>query len=77
MSATCQSCSQPKHELTVKKSSLNGMQLLLCNACISQKFEPRWIIILHGRTHGIASVSKYVQKHLYVGPEIEAKSFLT
>lgn len=77
MSATCQSCHQTKAELFVKKSKLNGMQLLMCNICISAKFEPRWIIILHGRSHGIASVSDYVQKHKYVGSEIEAKSFLT
>lgn len=77
MSAICQSCNQPRAELYNKNSKIMpGVSLLLCNSCITQKFEPRWIIILHGRQHGISSVAEYVQKHRYVGEEIEARNFL-
>jgi hypothetical protein len=73
----CYSCDQPKNELNPKKSSLLGLNLLLCKKCIELKYEPRWIIILAGRKFGADSVREYIIKHRYVGKEISASELIT
>jgi len=73
----CQSCDKQKNELHVRKSRLiPGIRLILCQSCIDNKFEPRWIIILHGRQRGAYSVEEYITRHRYVGTEIKAIELL-
>lgn len=51
------------------------MQLFLCNECIENKREPRYLIILMGRANGFEYVSDYIAKRRYVGEEILASEF--
>lgn len=68
---TCYSCSKPKANLTLKKSSLiPGVNLLLCQTCIENKFEPRWTIILSARKNGPEYVREFIVRHRYIGNEI-------
>lgn len=70
----CSSCNRPKADLHVKKSKLiSSMTLTLCAECIRIKAEPRFIIILHGRSNGFDSVKDYIRQHRYVGKDILAK----
>lgn len=72
----CYSCNKTKNKLNVKKSTLFPINLLMCETCISSKFEPRWTIILAGRTQGPDSVREYILKHRYVGQAILADELL-
>jgi protein-arginine kinase activator protein McsA len=73
----CSSCSKPKAELHPRKSRLlAGTMLYLCNDCAKAKMEPRYIIILHGRSNGAESVSDYIRNHRYVGKPILAKELV-
>jgi hypothetical protein len=68
----CYSCSKTKNKLNAKKSSLLPINLLMCETCISSKFEPRWVIILAGRSQGPDYVRDFVLKKRYIGNEISA-----
>jgi hypothetical protein len=72
----CYSCNKPKNQLNAKKSSLLPITLLMCETCISSKFEPRWVVILSGRQHGPESVRDFVLKKKYVGDDISASELL-
>lgn len=73
----CSVCSAQRETLHPKKSKLLKTQtLFLCNDCIKQNREPRWLIILVGRTKGPASVLDYVKHHRYHGEPILAKELL-
>lgn len=73
----CSSCKKQRAELHPKKSKLmTGMTLLLCDACTKAKMEPRFVIILYGRSNGAESVSDYIRNHRYVGEEIRAKELI-
>jgi hypothetical protein len=72
----CYSCNKTKNKLNVKKSTLFPINLLMCETCISSKFEPRWTIILAGRTQGPDYVREYILKHRYVGQAILADELL-
>lgn len=52
------------------------MTLLLCNDCAKQKMEPRYIIVLYGRSNGFDSVSEYIRNRRYVGEDIRADEFV-
>lgn len=70
----CSSCGKQRHELTRIKSRLrSSMELNLCNECISMKREPRWLIILVGRSgdEGYKLAVPFVKSHRYVGKTIE------
>ena len=70
----CASCDKPKRELHPKKSALlSSTTFNMCNDCISNKREPRFVIILYGRQNGIESVSDYLDNDRYVGDPILAK----
>ena len=74
---TCSSCGKNKNELTPQKSKLSSATTLyLCNECIAEKREPRYLIILHGRANGFESVSEYIKRRRYVGKEILAQEFV-
>ncbi len=71
---TCQSCGEQKLTLNKVRSSLiNTMELVMCNTCISLKYEPRYIIILAARTRGLEDiVRKFIKERRYKGTDIPA-----
>jgi len=73
----CYSCSKQKDQLHPYNSALlEGVNLFLCQLCIDNKFEPRWVIILAGRQNGSESVREYIIKHRYVGRSISAEEII-
>ena len=72
----CYSCNKSKHKLNAKKSSLLPINLLMCESCINSKLEPRWVVILAGRSNGAEHVREVVLKKRYVGNEISASELL-
>jgi len=72
----CYSCNKSKNELSIKKSSLLPINLLLCGTCAESKFEPRWTIILAGRQNGSDYVKDFIIKRKYIGTEISASELL-
>ena len=72
----CYSCNKSKNKLNAKKSSLLPINLLMCETCINSKLEPRWVVILAGRSNGADSVREFVLKKRYIGNEISASELL-
>jgi len=72
----CYSCGKSKNKLDVKKSVLLPINLLMCETCISSKFEPRWVVILAGRSNGPDHVKEFIIKRRYIGNEITASELL-
>lgn len=72
----CYSCNKTKNKLNVRKSILIPINLLMCETCITSKFEPRWIIILAGRQLGSDSVKEFIIKKRYCGNDIAASELL-
>jgi len=72
----CYSCNKTKHKLEVKKSTLLPISLLMCDGCIEEKLEPRWVVILAGRSNGHEFVREVIQKKRYLGNEISASELL-
>lgn len=72
----CYSCNKTKNKLNAKKSSLLPINLLMCESCINSKFEPRWVVILAGRSNGADYVREFVLKKKYLGNEISASELL-
>jgi len=68
----CYSCNKSKNKLSVRKSILIPINLLLCETCITAKFEPRWVIILSGRQLGPEAVKEFIVKKRYIGTDIAA-----
>lgn len=67
----CYSCGKQRAELSLRKSAiLSGVNLMMCNSCIENKYEPRWVIILAGRQQGTQSIRDYIIKRRYVGKDI-------
>jgi len=73
----CTVCKQQKNKLHARKSRLwPAVDLFLCGDCNDAKREPRFVIILAGRTNGIDSIKDYINKHRYVGKPIEVSELL-
>lgn len=72
----CYSCGKSKNKLDVKKSVLLPINLLMCETCISSRFEPRWVVILAGRSNGPDHVKEFIIKRRYIGNEITASELL-
>lgn len=72
----CYSCNKSKNKLSVKFSVLLPISLLMCETCISSKFEPRWVIILSGRQNGAEAVREFILKRKYIGNEITASELI-
>jgi len=72
----CYSCNKTKNQLNVKKSMLLPISLLMCETCVSSKFEPRWLVILAGRQNGAESVREFILKKRYIGSDISASELL-
>jgi hypothetical protein len=49
---------------------------LMCQTCIDAKYEPRWVIVLAGRSKGADSVKDFIIKRRYVGNDILANELL-
>lgn len=49
-----------------------GVDLILCNECLEEKREPRWIIILAGRGGKIQEIRPFLKNHRYLGETITA-----
>jgi hypothetical protein len=72
----CYSCKKSKNKLNLKRSNLFPINLLMCETCIANKLEPRWIVILAGRQLGADTVRDYILKKRYEGVEISASELL-
>jgi hypothetical protein len=72
----CYSCNKTKNKLNVRKSVLIPINLLMCETCITSKFEPRWVVILAGRQLGSDSVKEFIIKKRYCGNDIAASELL-
>lgn len=72
----CYSCNKTKNKLDVKKSSLLPINLLMCESCVTSKLEPRWVIILAGRSQGADHVKEFIIKRRYIGTEVSASELL-
>ena len=72
----CYSCNKSKHKLDVKKYALLPINLFMCETCLTSKFEPRWVIILAGRSSGPDYVKEFIVRRRYVGNEISASELL-
>ena len=72
----CYSCNKSKNKLDVKRSSLLPINLLVCESCSSTKLEPRWVVILAGRSNGPDYVKEFIIKRRYLGNEITASELL-
>lgn len=72
----CYSCSKSKNKLAAKKSTLFNINLLMCESCVNEKYEPRWAVVLSGRQNGPDSVKEIILKRRYLGDEISASELL-
>lgn len=73
----CQSCDKQKNNLIIKKSNLiPGINLYMCQSCIDNKFEPRWIIILASRQQDPSAVRNYIVKRRYFGKDISGSELI-
>jgi hypothetical protein len=74
----CYSCGKQKEGLHPKKSEiLDGVISLMCQTCIDSRFEPRWVIVLGGRSKGADSVRDFIVKRRYLGNEIFANELIS
>jgi hypothetical protein len=74
----CSVCSAIRQTLHPKKSKLlKTTTLYLCSECVKGNKEPRWLIILVGRSKGPASVLEYIKHNRYDGEEISAKELIS
>lgn len=72
----CYSCNKTKNQLNVRKSSLLPISLLMCETCITSRFEPRWLVIIAGRQNGAEAVREFILKKKYIGADISASELL-
>lgn len=73
----CFSCSKQREHLNPVQSALMpGINLFMCQTCIDDKFEPRWVIILAGRQNGSEYVREYIIKNRYFGKRISAEEIV-
>lgn len=74
----CSVCSAQRQTLHPRKSRLLKSQtLFLCTDCIKGNREPRWLIILVGRTLGQKAVHDYVKNRRYTGELILAEEIFS
>jgi hypothetical protein len=75
--AECSSCGRQHNDLRAHRSKLLiGTTFLMCPTCRAGKMEPRFAIILAGRSQGVDVVSEYVRNRRYCGPDILAKELM-
>lgn len=71
----CQSCEKHRHELhSIGSKLINGMNLIMCQDCIDNKFEPRFVVVLAYLDTKVAKRRKkaeeYIALHRYYGDDI-------
>lgn len=70
---TCSVCKNDRNTVTPKKSALmSSVQLILCNECLEARREPRYIIIMAGRSGKTKEIRPFLKNKRYVGKEITA-----
>jgi len=74
---TCSSCKKEKNQIHAKKSAIiKEVTNFMCQSCIDAGYEPRYMIILGGRSFGVDHVRHFVAKRLYIGNEISASELI-
>lgn len=74
----CSSCGKQHNDLRAYKSKLLiGTTFIMCPLCRAAKMEPRFAIILAGRSDGHRVVADYVKHRRYHGDEIFARELIT
>lgn len=69
----CQVCSKERQQLKVVESKLmSGVTVNTCRTCLEDGKEPRWMVLLVGRTKGFDFVQEYISERKYGGDEILA-----
>lgn len=67
----CSVCKKNKETVIPKQSDLQpSIRLFLCNDCTEGGYEPRYIIVLTGRSGDVQSTRPYIKAHRYVGEAI-------
>ena len=73
----CQSCNEQRNKLhSVESTLIPSMELYLCTDCKKKKLEPRWVVVLAGRSYGAEAVESVVTKRRYLGEDIALKELL-
>ena len=73
----CQSCNEQRNKLhKVESRLINNMELYLCTDCKRKKYEPRWVVVLAGRSFGAEVVEEVVAKRRYLGDEIALRELV-
>lgn len=77
---TCTICQLPKFQLFQMNSKiLPELTMLVCQTCKDAGMEPRWAIVIVGRTN-VQLVAKYLDTtngQKYPGEEIKAKELIS
>lgn len=74
----CYSCNKQRSEIHPKKSDIiKGVTVLMCQTCIDSGLEPRWVVVLGGRSKGPESVKEYIVKRKYLGETITADELMS
>lgn len=71
----CESCSKQKQAIKKVASKLLPKSLLLCDTCINQNFEPRYIVIL-AHMGGVTKAIDFIRSRKYLGEEIKLSEVL-
>jgi len=70
----CSVCNGIKNTLTLSPSQIMPkMNLYLCNTCLAQGYEPRYLVVLAARSFGADYVKKFLDGNLYVGKPVTSK----
>lgn len=66
---TCHSCGEPKFSLESRKSQVTGMEILICQTCIRNGFEPKHFLIigLQGTPAMAKRSAKLIEERKYFG----------
>jgi hypothetical protein len=75
----CNSCSEPKYNLELRKSKVTGMDIMICRTCIDNGYEPRPLLIIAYHSNDDVmrrKASRYIKNHLYVGQVIALNEVL-
>ena len=76
MKSKCQCCDKVGPVTNTKSKIKRGSGFYLCEGCAAEKHEPRFWLILFGRSNGVRSIEKHAQQGLYCGPEILLREVL-
>lgn len=77
MSLTCDCCQNSKNELFPRKSFvLPGTTYKMCRSCIESRYEPRYAIIVAGRSYGHERVKNIILQRRYLGKEISYEEII-